>query len=141
MAQNKMFSDTAMPKPFTVAVIAPIRPGAAEGWRRHLQELMDSRRAEYEASRRHWGITREQAWIIETLTGAVAIIAVTTTQPEQVVGQLATCEMPFERRFREQLLAVQGFDVTSLSTQPLVELVLDWFGPTEPDFEGGEDET
>ena len=141
MAQNKMFSSIATSKPFTVAMIAPIRPGASEGWRRHLQELTGSRRAEYEVSRRHWGITRERAWIIETLTGAVAIIAVTTTQPEQVVGQLVTCELPFERRFREQLLAAQGFDLTGLSTQPLVELVLDWLGPTASDLEGGENET
>jgi hypothetical protein len=140
MAQNKPPSGAEINQPFIVAVIAPIRPGASENWRRYLQELTDSRRADYEASRRRWGITGERAWLIETATGVVAIMAVTTTQPEHVVERLVAGDLPLERRFREQLLAAQGVDLTHLSTQPLVELVFDWFGLTEADLEGGEDE-
>jgi hypothetical protein len=132
MAQNKMFSNKmAAQTPFTVTIIAPIRPGASEAWRRYLQELTGSRRDEYEASCQRWGITREQIWITETLKGTVTIIAVVTTEPELVVEQLANCDLPFERQFREQLLLAQGFDLTNLSVEAPVELVLDWLGPTD----------
>lgn len=141
MAQNKPPSGAAINQPFIVAVVAPIRPGASERWRRYLQELMDSRRADCEASRRNWGITREQVWLIETIKGVVAIVAMTTTEPEQALERMAAGDLPFEYRFREQLLAVQGLNLTKLSVQPLAELVFDWSEPTEANLEGGEDET
>jgi hypothetical protein len=138
MAQNETLSGAEINQRSTVALIAPICPGASEGWRRYLQELTDSRRTDYEALCRRWGITRERAWLIETIKGAVAIMAVTTTQPEQVLERLAAGDLPFEPRLREQLLAAQGVDWTNLSTQPLVEWVFDGLEPTEPDAEGGE---
>jgi hypothetical protein len=49
-------------------------------------------------------------------------------------------DLPFERQFREQLLLAQGFDLTNLSVEAPVELVLDWFGPTTLEAEGGGNE-
>jgi hypothetical protein len=66
------------------------------------------------------------------------IMAVTTTQPEQVVERMVTGDLPLEHRFREQLLAAQGFDLTNLSTQPFAELVFDWSGPLASNAEGGD---
>ena len=106
----------------TITLITPILPGKAEAWRRFVQELMEVRRAEYEESRRRLGITSEQAWIAETLHVAVAIITIDARQPEQLITQLATSDLPFDRWFREQLLTLQGLDLTKL----VLDLVLDW---------------
>lgn len=140
MAQNKIFSNKIARTPFTLTLIAPIRPGASEAWRRYLQELTGSRRAEYKASCQRWGIAREQIWIIETLKGAVTIITIAALRPELVVEQLAKGDLPFERQFREQLLLAQGVDLINLSIEAPVELLLDWPGPTDLYSEGGVDE-
>jgi len=109
----------------TIALISPILPGKAEAWRRFGQEMMEARRAEYEESRRRLGITGEQAWIAETLHAAVAIITIEAHQPEQLITQLATSDLPFDRWFREQLLTLQGIDLTKV----YLDLVLDWRKP------------
>jgi hypothetical protein len=140
MAQNQMFSNKMTRTPFTLTIIAPIRPGASEAWRRYLQELTGSRLDEYEAFCQRWGIAKEQIWIIETLKGAVTIITVATIEPGLRVEQWVNCDLPFERQFREQLLLVQGFDLTNLSVEAPIELVLDWLGPTEPYSKGGVNE-
>jgi hypothetical protein len=137
MAQNKSFSNQLIGSPFTLMVITPVRLGASEAWRRYLQELTTSRRHDLEAACQRWGIIREQVWLIETLKGTVTIILVVTNKPEIVVERLVAGELPFERQFREQLLIAQGVDLTNLSPPAPVELVLDWFGPTESQAEGG----
>lgn len=109
----------------TITLITPILPGKAEVWRRFVQEMMEARRAEYEESRRRLGITSEQAWIAETLHMAVAIITIDAHQPEQLITQLATSDLPFDRWLREQLLTLQGLDLTKL----VLDLVLNWRKP------------
>lgn len=140
MAQNERLANPMIDSPFTLVVIAPVRLDASEAWRRYLQELTTSRRPDLEAACQRWGIIREQVWLLETLKGALTIIAMVTNKPETVMGQLAAGELPFERQFREQLLIVQGMDLTNLSSPAPVELVLDWFGPTASQAEGGGDE-
>ena len=109
----------------TVTLIAPILPGKAEAWRRFAQELRASRYGEYLESRHRLGIRSEQAWIAETLRVAVAIITLDTPQPEQLLDQLATSDLPFDRWFKEQLLALQGVDLTRLQ----LDLVFNWQTP------------
>ena len=111
---------------FTIVFVAPILPGQSEGWRRFLQEMMESRRPEYEESRRRLGISQEWVWIAETVNGAVAVIAVIAAQPEQVLARLATSELAVDRWYREQLLALQGFDLTKSLSRAAPELVLEW---------------
>jgi hypothetical protein len=109
----------------TITLITPILPGKAEAWRRFVQEILEVRRAEYEESRRRLGITGERAWIAETLHAAVAIITIDTCQPEQLITQLAASDLPFDCWLREQLLTLQGIDLTKV----VLDLVLDWRKP------------
>jgi hypothetical protein len=111
---------------FTIVFAAPILPGKSEGWRRWLQEMIEVRRPEYEASRRRLGVSGERVWIAETVNGTVAVIAMVAAQPEQVLVQLATSDRPFDCWYREQLLALQGFDLTKPLSRVSPELVLEW---------------
>jgi hypothetical protein len=111
---------------FTIVFVAPILPGKSEEWRRFLQEMMESRRPEYEESRRRLGISQERAWIAETAHGNVAVVAVVAAQPEQVLARLATSELAVDRWYREQLLALQGFDLAKPLSRASPELVLEW---------------
>lgn len=131
MTQNQSQPAPAKTGPVRVTFIAPILPGQSEVWRRLVQELIGSRRAAYEESRRRLGITREWAWIIETGKGDVAIITVEAEQLEPVVTQLASAELPFERWYREQLLALQGFNFSQPPATSPPELVLEWSASPE----------
>lgn len=108
-----------------ITFIAPILPGKSEAWRRFLQEMSYSRRAEYESSRRRMGVAREWVWIVETLKGEVAIIAIEAEQPGPVIAQLTASDLPFDHWFREQLLLLQGVDLTR--PQAHTELVFEWY--------------
>lgn len=114
---------------FTILFAAPILPGKSENWRRWLQEIMELRRSQYEESRRRLGITDERVWIAETVNGNVVIIAVVAAHPEQLLLQIATSDLPFDRWYREQLLILQGFDLAKTVSRASPGLVLDWYTP------------
>lgn len=126
MAQNPKKELSQKSDHFAIIFAAPILPGRSEEWRRFLQEMMETRRSEYEESRRRLGISEERTWIAETVNGTVAVIAVAATQPEQVLARLATSDLAVDRWYREQLLALQGFDLTKPLGRASPELVLEW---------------
>jgi hypothetical protein len=110
----------------TVIMFAPILPGKAEAWRRFMQEMLGSRRQEYEASRRRLGIQTERAWISETRQETIGIIIIETDHLEQALIALATSNHPFDCWFREQLLALQGLDLTRPDPVLLPNLAFVW---------------
>ena len=91
-----------------------------------MQEMGGSRREEYEASRRRLGIRAERAWISETRRRTIGIIIIEADHPEQTLADLATSDHPFDRWFREQLLTLQGFDLTRPDPAFLPDLVFAW---------------
>lgn len=109
-----------------VLLVAPILPGKAEAWRRFMQELLGSRRREYEASRRRLGVRSERAWISETRRGASGIAFIQADYPERAFTTLITSNHPFDRWFREQLLALHGIDLTPPASTFVPTLVLAW---------------
>lgn len=110
----------------TIAFAAPILPGKLEAWRRFNQETLGSRRSEYEASRRQFGITRESAWLQQTPQGHMAIVYLETTEPEQMFQAMATSADPFDVWFRQQVLDIHGLDLTQPPDGPLPELAFEW---------------
>ena len=107
-------------------VVAPILPGKAEAWRRFMQEMGESRRREYEASRRRLGIRTERAWISETRRRTIGIILIEADHLEQALAALATSDYPFDCWFREQLLILQGVDLTRPDPALRPDLVFAW---------------
>ena len=110
----------------TVIVVAPILPGKTEAWRRFIQEMGGARYQDYEASRRRLGIQVEQAWISETQQWAIGLIAIEVDHLEQTLTVLASSEHPFDCWFREQLLVLQGLDLTRAGLTLLPDLVFVW---------------
>lgn len=112
---------------FKIILISPILPGKSEAWRRFIQEMQVSQRAVYEASRHRLGITAEWAWIVETLRGDVAVIIIESEQPGPTLTRIATSDDPFDRWFREQLLVLQGVDLTRAHANSDLDLVFEWY--------------
>jgi hypothetical protein len=110
----------------TILFIAPILPGKAEAWRRFIQEMGGARGWEYETSRRQLGIRAERVWISETRHRAIGIILIETDYLEQTLTTLASSAHPFDRWFREQLLALQGVDWARPDATLLPDLIFAW---------------
>ncbi|GAC1347013.1 MAG: hypothetical protein NVSMB27_11610 [Ktedonobacteraceae bacterium] len=108
------------------AFVSPILPGKQEDWRRFCQELLGSRRSEYEESQRRLGITRVLAWLTHMSSGEMVIVYLEAEGPERVIPQLAASDLPFDRWFRRQLLELHGLDMTQPTCVPPNELIFVW---------------
>lgn len=90
---------------------APILPEKAEAWRRFCQEMMGRRRPQYERSRRALCIVREAAWLVSTPHGAMAIIALSAPDIDDVWRAMGESQRPFDRWFRRRVLQIHGLDL------------------------------
>lgn len=106
----------------------PILPDRSEAWRRFIQEMLGTRRAAYEASRRRLGITRELTWLAQVQRGEVAMVYVETGQPDRVMHDLRESDRPFDRWYRQQVLELHGIDLQDLLAWPPCELIFAWQG-------------
>ncbi|GAC1348963.1 MAG: hypothetical protein NVSMB27_18630 [Ktedonobacteraceae bacterium] len=109
-----------------LAFVSPILPGKHEAWRRFCQELLESRRYEYEQSRRQLGVTKELAWWMQTAQGEMAIVYLETEHPNQVFPRMAESNLPFDSWFRQQMLELHGLDITRSPQGPPNELIFVW---------------
>ena len=91
-----------------VVLTFPILDGKVEAWRRFCQELCDSRRKLYEASRQRLGITRERLALVETAFGATAVTTLEAPDVAQALGQIIASILPFDVWYREKLLELHG---------------------------------
>jgi hypothetical protein len=89
---------------------------------------LGSRRREYEASRRRLGIRAEWAWISETRQQTSGIILIAADHLQQALAALDASDHPFDCWFREQLLTLQGLNLTRPDPAFLPDLVFAWSG-------------
>jgi len=105
---------------------SPILPGKSEVWRRFTQEMLASRRKEYEASRQQLGITQELMWLLQTPRGDTVIAYLEVKEPEQVIAKLAASTLPFDTWFKRQMLEIHGLSLTQPPPGSSKELVFAW---------------
>jgi hypothetical protein len=110
-------------------LVYPILPGQTEACRRFIQEMNDGRGEAYAASRAGMIIHDERIWIHETATTATIIFLLETESPGDVLHALATSEQPFDRWFRQQLLALCGLDLAEASHKLVPHLISAWQKP------------
>jgi hypothetical protein len=110
-----------------MAFAAPLLPGKTEADRAALASCWQGeRKAEHEASRKRFGITRESVWIQSTPGGDVAVVLLEAPDLQAAMGGLASSDEPFDRWFREHVRDVHGIDLAEDSPPP--ELAMDFRG-------------
>ena len=102
-----------------IGFVAPILPGKVEEHRHLAEEIMSSRRAEYQESRKRLGIHRESAWHQETPDGTVAVVYIEADDPGAAMAGMASSEEPFDRWFRERVSDIHGLDLTQPPPPPV----------------------
>ena len=107
-------------------LVSPILPGQTEACRRFVQKINDGWGDAYATSRAGMGICEERIWIHETATAATVIFLIETGTPDAVLAALASSQRPFDRWFRQQVLALLGLDLAEAGHRLMPELVFGW---------------
>ena len=111
----------------TLIIALPLLPGKAEAWRRANQEMLESRRDDYQSSRHHLSITRELSWLAQTPQGEIALLYLETVgNGHQTLVELAQSLYPFDGWFRQQILNLCGYDLAHPKPGWPGELLSDW---------------
>jgi hypothetical protein len=112
------------------ASAVPILPGKADEWKQFAKELQGSHRAEYEASRRRVGLTKEVAVLQRTPMGDFAVIyGETIGDPVEANRALGTSAEPFDVWFRQKVMELHGLDLTQPPPGPQPEVCHEWNAP------------
>ena len=110
-----------------IASALPILPGKAEEWKQFAEDLLVSHRAEYEASRRRVGLTKEVAILQRTPMGDLAVIyGETVGDPVEANRALGTSTDPFDVWFLQKVLELHGLDLTQPPPGPPPEVCHEW---------------
>ncbi len=100
--------------PLAEAVIAvPIAPGKTAAWQTALEDLLGPRYAEYDASRRRYGLTSQTTFLQRTPMGDFAVIHLTGADVRASFHAMQTSQDPWDVRWRQMTSDLHGFDYTS----------------------------
>jgi hypothetical protein len=94
-----------------IVLTFPILAGKVEAWRRFCQELADSRRQPYEASRQRLAITRERMALVETAYGSTAVTTLEASDVDRALGAIIASDLPFDVWYRERLQEIHGINL------------------------------
>ncbi len=102
-----------------------------EPWRRLLQELSDAGSKDkdgYLQSRRRLGVSAESVWLVPTKPrgGGVAVVCLQADNPEQVLGELAGSEAPFDSWYGGAMRKLFDLDLAQVPRGASGELLFAW---------------
>ena len=110
----------------TLLLVAPIRAGKGEAWRRFTQTLAEAGHDDHAASRRRAGIDSEALWLVETAYGQLGVVSLTAPDPQATVRTLARSGEPFDCWFQQQLLDLCGLSLAQPALAFPADMLFDW---------------
>lgn len=102
-----------------------------ERWRRFLQELASTRRADYEDLRLRLGIDQHKVWLVRVRRTNLALMYLACAEPGTIVARFSASTEPFDRWLKARLVEFHGCDLTRPDPRWSLELVFD-SGRPEP---------
>ena len=94
--------------------VLPIRPGQSEPYRRFLQELKASRRVDFEAACRRWGLGSVAIWLAQGRGGDLAVIQLRLAADlADAAERFALSQRPFDLWIKERMRELHGVDPNS----------------------------
>ncbi|MEZ4403635.1 MAG: hypothetical protein R3B06_26665 [Kofleriaceae bacterium] len=112
----------AAPAMTEAAIAMVIAPGKTAAWQAALAELTGPRYAEYDASRRRFGLTAQTTFLQQTPMGDLALIHLTGPDVRAAFHRMSASQDPWDVRWRELTRDLHGVDfATGAAAQPVVE--------------------
>ena len=102
----------------TIAFAAPIMPGKVDVHRELCESFAGPRKAEYDASRKALGITKELVWHQQTPNGTLAVVVIEADDVATVFQRMATADTPFDKEFAQQVAEIHGMDLNAPPPPP-----------------------
>jgi len=103
--------EAASTAPLTEAGIAiPIAPGQTAAWEAALHELTGPRYAEYDTSRRRFGLTSQTTFLQKTPMGDFALIHMTGADVHASFHAMSTSQDPWDVKWRQLTQNLHGVD-------------------------------
>ncbi|HYU15719.1 MAG TPA: hypothetical protein VEL05_06600 [Candidatus Acidoferrum sp.] len=93
-----------------LALAMPIAPGKTEAWRHALEDLVGARYAEYDTSRRRFGLTSQTTFLQKTPMGDFALIHMTGPDVHQAFHQMSASQDPWDVQWRQLTRDLHGVD-------------------------------
>ena len=87
-----------------------IQPGKREEAKAIFEEIQESRRSEYEASRRRLGIREEKVWFQNLPEGDMAVVYWEGDDPRAALQEFASSDDPFDEWLKERGREVYHFE-------------------------------
>jgi hypothetical protein len=103
----------------------PVLPGKTEQARAFAEEVMGSRRRDFDESQARFGATRETWTLQSSPDGDVVLVYFEAPDIEKGFATLAESNEPFDVWFRQRVQEINGVDLAAVEG-PLPEVVLDW---------------
>jgi hypothetical protein len=107
-----------------IMFMVPIVPGKEKLDRETLDEMVGSRRDEFQSALREAGLTRQMVWHQQTPDGTVAVVYLEGDDAAAGMQKFSSSEAPFNTWFRDQMKEVHGIDISA--GPPDVEKVQDF---------------
>ena len=120
-----------------LTLVLPLLPGQSEAWRRFLQELQASRRADFDAAYGRWGLRSLALWLAPGRPGDLVVVQV------ELAGALADAEerfarsqQPFDQWITERARELHGVDLRTGVARYRAELLGLWPEQAPPAEDG-----
>jgi hypothetical protein len=110
-----------------VTIVRAILPGQSEAWRRFVQELQESRRADFGLACQRWGIRSLAVWLAPARPGDLVVAQVEVAEElADTEERFARSRQPFDQWIRERVRELHGVDLDDGVAQCRAELVAVW---------------
>jgi hypothetical protein len=117
-----------------LTIVLPVRPGQSEAWRRLIQELQQSRREDFDAAYRRWGVRSLTIWLAPSRPGDLVVAQVKLAEDlADAEEQLARSREPFDQWITERARELHGVDLSNGVARYRAELIGVWPEQTTPE--------
>src|SRR5437764_874399 len=112
----------------SLSMAMPVKSGKSGQLRSFVNDVLGARRAEFEASEKRIGITREGWYFQPSPMGDLAIVWVEAADPMTSLGSFIQSQELFDSWFKAQVLDITGVDLNQAPERgPAV--LMDWSAP------------
>lgn len=106
-----------------ICLVLPVQPGKAEPAKEFMRSLDGPRRAEYDASERRIGITKEAWFLAPTPDGDHLVGYMESPDFPKALSMFVESKKEFDVWFKERLLDATGLDLNEMPSGPMPALL------------------
>lgn len=105
-------------------IVVPVVKGQEEEWRSWSKKLKGEMKKDYDDLNKRYGLTRHDAWAVETPNGLLAVVLQEGPGADTFMQKVATSQNPTDVLFKQSLGKFHGIDLNGPPPGPMPEKVI-----------------